>query len=82
VSTTLFDLAGAADAADLAGRWPHDRVRWENGDYDEAGAATVIEHLQTVLEFSDVTSAAAPYSRPSTSEPSSSPRSRSSQTST
>ena len=71
--TTLFDLAGALNAADLAARWPTNRIRWEHGDYDEDGAATVIEHLQTVLEFRDVASAVAPWSRPSTGKPSEQP---------
>ena len=61
--TTLFDLAGATDAAALAARWPVDRVRWEHGDYDEAGAASVDRApAGGASSFRNVVSAVAPTS--------------------
>jgi hypothetical protein len=69
--TKLFDLAGATDAAALAARWPAD-LRWENGDYDATSAATLLDHLQAVLEFRDIVSAVAPAS-PSPAKQSSEP---------
>ncbi len=69
--TTLFDLAGVTDAAELAPQWPAD-LRWEHGDYDEAGAAALLAHLQAVIELRNVVSAVAatsPSPRAQSSEP-------------
>lgn len=60
MTVTLFELAGVTTAQGFAAHWPVDRIRWQNGDYDEAGVTPLIQHLNDVLRFSNVLTGAAP----------------------